>query len=43
MELNLNTGPNQSKWKELYVLPSQNVEINSGGIFEPVKSLYIRL
>tara|TARA_Y100001973_G_scaffold78808_1_gene115741 strand:+ start:409 stop:2655 length:2247 start_codon:yes stop_codon:yes gene_type:complete len=31
------TGPNQSKWKELYVLPSQNVEIKSGGIFEPIK------
>ena len=32
------SGPNQSKFQELYVLPSQNVEINSGGIFEPVKS-----
>ena len=32
------TGPNQSKFKELYVLPSQNVEINSGGMFDPVKS-----
>jgi len=32
------TGPNQSKFKELYVLPSQNVEINSGGIFDPIKS-----
>lgn len=32
------TGANQGKFKELYVLPSQKVEINSGGIFEPVKS-----
>ena len=30
------SGPNQSKWQELYVLPSQSVEINSNGIFEPV-------
>lgn len=32
------TGANQGKFKELYVLPSQKVEINSGGIFEPIKS-----
>jgi len=32
------TGSNQSKFKELYVLPSQKVEIKSGGIFEPVQS-----
>ena len=30
------SGPNLSKWQELYVLPSQSVEINSNGIFEPV-------
>ena len=32
------TGANQGKFKELYILPSQKVEIKSGGIFEPVKS-----
>ena len=32
------SGPNQSKFQELYVLPSQSVEINSNGIFEPVAS-----
>ena len=32
------SGPNQAKWQELYVLPSQSVEINSNGIFEPVAS-----
>ena len=32
------SGPNQNKWQELYILPSQKVEIKSGGIFEPVKS-----
>ena len=32
------SGPNISKWQELYVLPSQSVEINSNGIFEPVSS-----
>ena len=32
------TGNGKSKFKELYVLPSQVMEINSGGIFEPVKS-----
>ncbi len=32
------TGINKSKYKELYVLPSQAIEINSGGLFEPVKS-----
>jgi len=32
------SGPNQNKWQELYVLPSQKIEIKSGGIFEPVKS-----
>ena len=31
------SGPNQNKYSELYVLPSQSVEINSGGIFDPVK------
>jgi len=31
------TGINQGKFSELYVLPSQAVEINSGGILEPVK------
>lgn len=31
------SGPNQNKFSELYVLPSQSIEINSGGIFEPVK------
>lgn len=31
------TGALSSKYKELYVLPSQKVEINSGGIMEPVK------
>ena len=31
------TGMNQNKYKELYVLPSQNVEITSGGIMQPVK------
>jgi len=30
------SGPNQNKWQELYILPSQSVEINSNGIFEPV-------
>ena len=32
------TGNGKSKFRELYVLPSQVMEINSGGIFEPVKS-----
>jgi len=32
------TGINKGKYKELYVLPSQNMEIHSGGIMEPVKS-----
>ena len=32
------SGPNQSKIKELYILPSQSVEINSNGIFEPISS-----
>ena len=32
------TGNGKSKFKELYVLPSQVMEINSGGIFEPIKS-----
>ena len=31
------TGSNRTKAKELYVLPSQNIEIHSGGILEPVK------
>ena len=31
------SGANQNKFQELYVLPSQSVEINSGGIFDPVK------
>lgn len=31
------TGMNKGKYKELYVLPSQNMEIHSGGIMEPVK------
>lgn len=31
------TGVNKGKYKELYILPSQNVEIHSGGIMEPVK------
>ena len=31
------TGQNQGVFKELYVLPSQVTEINSGGIFDPVK------
>ena len=31
------SGPNQNKFSELYVLPSQSVEINSGGIFDPIK------
>ena len=31
------TGAGVGKFKELYVLPSQKVEINSGGIMEPVK------
>ena len=31
------SGANQDKYKELYVLPSQSVEINSGGIFDPIK------
>jgi len=31
------TGALASKYRELYVLPSQKVEINSGGIMEPVK------
>lgn len=32
------TGPNAGKYTELYVLPSQNMEIISGGIMQPVKS-----
>jgi HK97 family phage portal protein len=32
------SGANQNKFQELYILPSQKVEIKSGGIFEPVKS-----
>jgi HK97 family phage portal protein len=31
------TGMNKGKYKELYVLPSQNMEIHSGGIMDPVK------
>ena len=31
------TGAGIGKFKELYILPSQKVEINSGGIMEPVK------
>tara|TARA_R110000772_G_scaffold75393_6_gene163672 strand:- start:3057 stop:4985 length:1929 start_codon:yes stop_codon:yes gene_type:complete len=31
------TGSNQGKFNELYVLPSQSIEIHSGGILEPVK------
>jgi HK97 family phage portal protein len=31
------TGINKGKYKELYVLPSQNMEIHSGGIMDPVK------
>ena len=31
------TGAGVGRFKELYVLPSQKVEINSGGIMEPVK------
>ena len=31
-----NTGANASKFTELYVLPSQSVEINSGGFMKPV-------
>jgi HK97 family phage portal protein len=31
------TGINKGKYKELYVLPSQNMEIHSGGIMEPIK------
>jgi HK97 family phage portal protein len=31
------TGAGVGKFRELYVLPSQKVEINSGGIMEPVK------
>lgn len=32
-----NTGVNSGKYKELYVLPSQVVEIHSGGLMKPVK------
>ena len=31
------TGVNQGKYQELYVLPSQVVEIHSGGLMQPVK------
>ena len=31
------TGDNVGKYKELYVMPSQIIEVNSGGILEPVK------
>tara|TARA_R110000787_G_scaffold197306_1_gene308637 strand:+ start:2165 stop:3922 length:1758 start_codon:yes stop_codon:yes gene_type:complete len=31
------TGANQNKYKELYVLPSQVMQIQSGGIMDPVK------
>ena len=31
------TGQNSGKYKELYVLPSQVVEIHSGGLMKPVK------
>lgn len=31
------SGSNRGKFRELYVLPSQNIEIHSGGIMEPVK------
>ena len=31
------TGANQGKYQELYVLPSQVVEIHSGGLMQPVK------
>mgnify|MGYP003327909712 FL=1 len=32
------TGGNASKYKELYVLPSQLMEIVSGGLMNPVKA-----
>lgn len=31
------TGDNVGKYKELYVMPSQIIEVNSGGILEPIK------
>jgi len=31
------TGIGAGKYKELYILPSQKIEINSGGIMQPVK------
>ena len=31
------SGVNAEKFKELYILPSQHMEINSGGLLEPVK------
>ncbi len=31
------TGQNSGKYKELYVLPSQVVEIHSGGLMQPIK------
>jgi HK97 family phage portal protein len=35
------TGMGAAKYKELYVLPSQVVEINSGGLMQPVKDYTI--
>ena len=36
-KIGADTGKNAGRAKELYVLPSQSVEIVSGGIFEPVQ------
>jgi HK97 family phage portal protein len=35
------TGPNQGKFKQLYVMPSQLVEIVSGGLMDPVQAYKI--
>lgn len=35
------TGPNQGKFKQLYVMPSQLVEIVSGGLMDPIQAYKI--
>lgn len=35
------TGPNQGKFKQLYVMPSQLIEIVSGGLMDPIQAYKI--
>ena len=41
MVLDPETGENINKYTELYIMPSQIMEINSGGIMKPVESYTI--